>query len=87
MAKEVGTMSDVASCYGDLALVAHSHGENAKAKEYLEKALVIVREVGDKRDEAACYGNLGAVLQSLGSYAEAKEFQIEHLLSIGKLET
>ena len=46
-----------------------------------------MNEVGDKRDEAACYGNLGAVLQSLGSYAEAKEFQIEHLLSIGKLET
>ena len=50
-----------------------SLGQYDKAKEYLQKALVITTKIGDRRGEASCHGNLGTVLQSLGQYDMAKE--------------
>ena len=44
------------SCYGNLGVVFQSLGEYGKAKEYLEKAIVIRKEIGDRRGEAASYG-------------------------------
>ena len=49
-------------------------GEYEKAKEYLEKALVITMQIGHREGEANCYGNLGAVAHSLGEYEEANEY-------------
>ena len=49
-------------------------GQYDKAKEYLQKALVIATEIGDRKGEATDYGNLGTVFQSLGEYDEAKEY-------------
>ena len=44
-----------------------------KAKEYLQKALVIRKEIGDKEGEASDNGNLGAVFQSVSQYTKAEE--------------
>ena len=49
-----------------------SLGEYDKAKEYLEKALVIKIQIADKHGEAADYGNLGTVFTSLREYGKAK---------------
>ena len=51
-----------------------SVGQYDKAKEYLQKALVIRTEIGDREGEAADYGNLGTVFKSLGQYDRAKEY-------------
>ena len=45
-----------------------------KAKEYLQKALVIRTEIDDREGEASDYGNLGTVFLSLGQYNKAKEY-------------
>ena len=50
-----------------------SLGQYDKAKEYLQKALVITTEIGDRQGEASSYGNLGTVFLSLGQYDKAKE--------------
>ena len=52
----------------------HSLGQYDKAKEYLQKALVITTEIGDRQGEASCYGNLGTVFRSLGQYDKAEEY-------------
>ena len=51
-----------------------SLGEYDKAKEYLEKALVITTEIGDRKGEGACYATLSTVFPSLGEYDKAKEY-------------
>ena len=51
-----------------------SLGQYDKAKEYLQKALVITTEIGDRNGERTCYENLGTVFQSLGQYDKAKEY-------------
>ena len=56
-------------------------GEYDKAKEYLEKTLVIKKGIGDKRGEASLYGNLGTVFISLGECDKAKEY-LEKALAI-----
>ena len=48
-------------------------GEYDKAKEHLEKSLLIVRETGDRNGEARCHINLGTVYTSVGEYDKAKE--------------
>ena len=57
-----------------------SLGQYDKAKEYLQKALVIATEIGDTNGEGSCYGNLGTVFHSIGQYDEAKEYFKEALL-------
>ena len=57
-----------------------SLGQYDKAKEYLQKALVITNEIGDRNGEGTCYGNLGTVFQSLGRYDKAKEYLQKALL-------
>ena len=57
--------------------------EYDKAKEYLEKTLVIKKGIGDKRGEARLYGNLGTVFISLGECDKAKEY-LEKALAIKK---
>ena len=47
--------------------------EYQKAKEYYEKALVILVEIGDRQGEGRINGNLGNVSQFLGEYQKAKE--------------
>ena len=49
-------------------------GQYDKAKEYLQKALLIATEIGDRGGEGSCYVNLGAVFESLGHYDKAKEY-------------
>ena len=51
-----------------------SLGQYDKAKDYIQKALVIKSEIGDKKGEGSCYANLGTVFQSLGQYDKAKEY-------------
>ena len=60
-----------------------SFGEYVKAKEYQEKALVVVEKNGNWKEEAACYGNLGRISFSLCEYAKAKEYQ-EKTLAIAE---
>ena len=57
-----------------------SLGQYDKAKEYLEKALIITTEIGDRKGEASWYGNLGTVFQSLGQYDKAKEYFYKALI-------
>ena len=45
-----------------------SLGQYDKAKEYLQKALVILTETGDREAVGSCYENLGTVFQSLELY-------------------
>ena len=52
-----------------------------KAKEYLEKALVIRTEIGDKEGEAADLANLGIMYRKFGDY-EASGVCLEKALSI-----
>ena len=49
-----------------------SLGEYDKAKEYLEKALVIRMKIDDKQGEATIYSNLGALCKCLGEYDKVK---------------
>ena len=44
-----------------------------KARELLEKALLISIEIGDRIGEASCYAILGKVYQSAGEYEKARE--------------
>ena len=60
--------------YGNLGTVFHSLGQNDKAKEYLQKALVIRTEIGDRKGVAADYGNLGTVFYLLGQYDMSREY-------------
>ena len=60
-------------CYANLGSVFQSLGQYYKAKEYLQKALVIKSEIGDRKGEGSCCANLGTVFQSLGQYDKAKD--------------
>ena len=57
--------------------------EYDKARDHLEKALVIKKEVGDRNGEALCYLNLGTVYQLVGEYDKARE-HIEKCLAMKK---
>ena len=57
-----------------------SLGQYEKAKEYLQKALVITTEIGDRNGEGTCYGNLGTMFPLLGQYDKAKEYLQKALL-------
>ena len=50
-----------------------SLGEYDKAKEYLQKALLIATEIGDREAVGSCYGNLGTMFPLLGQYDKAKK--------------
>ena len=50
-----------------------SVGAYEKAREHLEKSLVINKEIGDRNGEATCYTNLGHVYESVGEYEKARE--------------
>ena len=80
--------TDVArsSCYGILGTVFESLGQYDKAKEYLQKALVITTEVGDRKGEAADYENLGFVFKSFGQYDRAKEHLQKALVITTKID-
>ena len=56
-------------------------GEYDKAKENLEKAIVMRIQIGDKAGEASCYGNLGSLHHSIHENALAEDY-IEKGLSI-----
>ena len=71
--KEVGAKNGEANCFSNLGNVYQSVGEYEKAREHLEKSLVIMKEVGDKNGEANCFSNLGNVFQSVGEYEKARE--------------
>ena len=58
-------------------------GHYDKAKEYLQKALVIRTEIGDKEGEAADLANLGTVSRTVGDY-EVSEVFLEKALSISR---
>ena len=60
-----------------------SVGEYEKAREHLEKSLVIKKEISDRNGEAICYLNLGAVYKSLADYEKARE-HLEKSLAIKK---
>lgn len=56
---ETGDRKGQALAYGNLGISCISLGEHLKAKDYLEKALHIMREIGDKKGEASICENLG----------------------------
>ena len=62
-----------------------SLGQYEKAKENLQKALVIRTEIGNKEGEAADLANLGTLFRAVGNY-EASEVCLEKALSIKILE-
>ena len=51
-----------------------SIGQCDKAKEYIQKALLIRTENSDREGEAADNTGLGIVFKSLGRYDKAKEY-------------
>ena len=57
--------------------------EYDKAKEYLQKALVIGIDIGDKKGEAAHLANLGILSRIVGNY-EVSEVCLEKALSISR---
>ena len=60
----------------------HFLGENARAKEFIDKELAIRKEIGDRKGEAACYGRQEAIYSRLGEYKKAKEYYVkENLLT------
>jgi len=63
--------------------VLKSIGNMAKAKEYYEKALVIVTEIGERRGEGVCYVRLGNAFKSLGECVMVEEY-FNKALSISK---
>ena len=70
----IGDREGEATDYRNRGTVFHSLGQYDKAKEYLQKALIIRTEIGDRKGEATDYGNLGTVFQSLGQHDKAKEY-------------
>ncbi|XP_022807939.1 tetratricopeptide repeat protein 28-like [Stylophora pistillata] len=70
---EIGDRKGGAVEYENLCTVFQGLRKYHKAKEYLEKKLVICTEIEEREGEAAAYGNLGCVLKSLGKYDKAKE--------------
>ena len=58
-------------------------GQYDKAKQYLQKGLVITTEIGDKEGEAADLTNLGGVSRTVGDY-EASEVCLEKALFISR---
>ena len=60
-----------------------SIGEYDKAREHLEKSLVIRKEIGDRDGEAHCYVNLGTMYQHFGQHDKARE-NVEKSLEISK---
>ena len=80
---EIGDRNGEATCYANLGNVYQSVDEYEKAREYLEKSLVIMKEIGDRNGEAACFTHLGNVYQSVGEYEKAREY-LEKSLVINK---
>ena len=76
---EIGDRLGEASCFGNLATVFQSLGEYVKARDYLEKALMINVEIGNRKEEATNYGNMGTVFRSLGEYRKAEEYHMKAL--------
>ena len=70
--KEIGDSKVEAACYRNLGHVFQSVGEYDKAREHLEKSLLITKEIGDREGEAVSYGKLGAVY-AVGEYDKARE--------------
>ena len=93
--KEIGDRNGEATCYTNLGSVYQSVGdrnggsvyqsvgEYEKAREHLDKSLVITKEIGDRNGEATCYSNLGTVYGSVGEYEKARE-HLEKSLVITK---
>ena len=71
---KIGDRKNELAAYLNLGTVFKSLREHQKAKEYLDKALLITMEIGDRQGKAAVYGNLGTVFESLGEYQKAKEY-------------
>ena len=63
-----------ATCYNNLGVVFQSVGEYDKAREHLEKSLLITKEIGDREGEAVSYGKLGAVY-AVNEYDKAREHE------------
>ena len=81
--KEIGDRNGEATCYTSLGNVYTSVGQYEKAREHLEKSLVINKEIGDRNGEADCYTSLGNVYTSVGQYEKARE-HLEKSLVINK---
>ena len=81
MSTEIGDRKGEADDYGSLSAVFRSLGQYEKAKENLQKALVIRTEIGNKEGEAADLANLGTLFRAVGNY-EASEVCLEKALSI-----
>ncbi|MCI5158502.1 MAG: tetratricopeptide repeat protein, partial [Candidatus Electrothrix sp. AUS1_2] len=60
------TLNNIGSIY-------YAQGNYAKAIEYREQTLAILREQGDRGLEAQCCWNLGLTYEDMGDLAEAEE--------------
>ena len=81
--KKIGDTRGEASTYGNLGILFHSLGDQAKAKEYHEKALALRKVNCDRKGEALDCLNLGTVFQFLNDYEKAEEY-LEKGLSISE---
>jgi tetratricopeptide (TPR) repeat protein/CHAT domain-containing protein len=78
MAKELDSKGDIASTLNNLGMTYNSVGEKAKAKEYFEQSLAVIRSIASKskqerRTEASTLDNLGFVCAFLGEPQKALE--------------
>ena len=64
---EATTLNNIGQVYSDL-------GENQKALQFYNQALLILRAVGDRRGEATTLHNIGQVYSDLGENQKALQF-------------
>ena len=67
----------------NLGVTYRNLGDYAKAIEYLQQTLNIVREIKDRQGEGNALGGLGNAYSSLGDYAKAIEY-LQQQLAIAK---
>lgn len=82
---ESGDKAGEGHAYGNLGMVFDRVGDRAKAIEYLELNLAIVKELGDRVGERTVCGNLGRVHHGLKNFERAIEYH-EMQLSIAEEE-
>ena len=73
MHREIGDRRGEGNSLGNLGIAYRQLGEERRAIEYHEQALVISREIDDRRGEGADLGSLGTAYLALGEERRAIE--------------
>jgi signal transduction histidine kinase len=76
--QRLGEKSKMVLCLSNLSVSYHGLGQNEKAKEYIGKAMAIIKELGPGKiqfkDVASAYGQFASMAADRGDYAIALEY-------------